>query len=69
MFASYKFIHLFDRFNPNVSQILERNIYTDTEIFDLYQEKFRLAFTLEDYFTSEMKIDPNYIKFVVRATG
>ena len=27
LFASIKFIHLFDRFNPNVSQLLEKDYY------------------------------------------
>ena len=62
-------IHMWDRYNPNVSQLLEKNFYTDTDKFNVQEEKWRIAFSLEDYLTSKLKADPRYIKFFVRATG
>ena len=68
-FACFKFIHLIHRLNPNVSQVIQRNFYSDSDIFDTKEEKWRIAFALEDYLTKEMKTDEKYIKMFVRLTG
>lgn len=69
LFASIKFIHLSERYNPNVSQLLVKNFFSETDQLVLKDEDFRLAFTLEDYFKPEMKIDVRYVKIIVRSTG
>ena len=38
-------------------------------MFNIRDEKWRIAFSLEDYLTSKLKADERYIKFFVRATG
>ena len=68
-FASFKFIHLINRVNPNVSQVIQRNFYSEKDIFDTKKEKWRIAFTLEEYLKNEMKTDERYIKMFVRVTG
>ena len=69
MFGCIKMIHLFQRYNPNVSQLLMKNYYTEADKFNVQEEKWRIAFAFEDYLTSKNKIDPRYVKFFVRATG
>ena len=69
VFASQKALHLVDRYNPDISQLLVTNAFTELDVFNTKEEKFRLAFTLEDYLTSKLKADPRYIKFFVRRHG
>ena len=69
MFGSIKMIHLWDRHNPNVSQLLEKDYYSSADLFNIQDEKWRIAFSIEDYLTSKLSIDERYIKFFVRATG
>ena len=45
------------------------NAFTENDQFNMQQEKFRVAFSLEDYSTDKLKADPRYIKFFVRTVG
>ena len=46
-----------------------KEFFTENEQFNMQEEKFRVAFSLEDYSTAKLKADPRYIKFFVRTVG
>lgn len=69
MFAVIKLVHLLDRYNPNISQFLQRSFYTETDMFNTNKNNFRMAFTLENYLDSTTKIDPRYVKPFVRVNS
>ena len=69
MYTALKSLHLTTRYNADVAELLEKNHFTDAELFNIHDENWRIAFTLEDYLTSKMKMDPRYVKFYVRTVG
>lgn len=54
--------------NPEITAVLFRDEFDDEEIFDTRKEDFRLAFTVEDYFTNENRLDERYVKWFVKHT-
>ena len=66
LYAFIKFNHMMAKHNPNISQVLQKNHFTENERFVPLNENFRFAFTLEDYLTAEVKDDPKYIKLIAR---
>lgn len=66
LFASLKFIHLVDHYNPNVSQIQQQAYFTEEDVFNAREENFRVAFSLEGYSDKKSKLDPRYVKSFVR---
>lgn len=55
--------------NPNVQSYLDRNVFDQSEILNLEEINFRVAFTIEGYHSREMKNDPRYVKYLVRIFG
>ena len=68
LYATIKFIHLQTKHNPGMS-----SYYKDTKdgfAINLNEQKFRFAFTVEDFNTPKsLKNDPDFVKWVVRLFG
>lgn len=64
-----KFIHLLSKHNPQIQQFLDEELFDFTEILNLNEIKFRVAFSVEGYHDRNMKNDPRYTKFLVRTFG
>ena len=69
IYASIKLIQLFDKHNPNVSQIHEKDVHDMNDRISLNDINFRFAFSFEGYHSREMKNDPRYVKYLVRIFG
>ena len=65
MFGIAKFTHLWEKYNPDISFVKEDYAFTQKDKFNLKSSNFKLAFTVENYATSELRIDPSYVKYVV----
>lgn len=66
MFASLKFSQLVDRQNPSVSQVLQQSYYSDSDEFNMQENRLKIAFTLENYIEQKKRLDPRYVKPFVR---
>ena len=62
VFGVVKFAQMFSRDNPSVNTYFEKEVYTIEDKFNMVDEEFMVAFSLEDYNTGEAKTDPNYVK-------
>ena len=60
------FISLIKREKPFVQEIEIPNYFSLDYKQNLTKLGSKIAFTLEDYFTDEAKLDPRYIKTIVR---
>ena len=69
VYASIKMVQLFDRHNPTVSQVLDKNVFDYNEKINLNEIGYRVAFSVEGYHSREMKDDPRYVKYLVRIFG
>ena len=63
LFSMQKLQHLLMRQNPSINTYMELEAFTAEDKLNLQQENIRIAFTLEDYFTREPKMDPKYVKW------
>ena len=68
-YGGLKFLHLYDKHNPQISEVTEKGVLDSSEIMNLNQEGFRFAFTIEGYLDKERKDDPAYVKSLVRLRG
>ena len=66
IYGSIKMIHLLSKHNPQVSQVLEMDVFTFEDELELNDIDFRVAFSVEGYHSREMKDDPRYVKWLVR---
>lgn len=66
MFAVIKFLQLIDRYNPNISQVLQKSYYTENDLYNTRENNFRLAFSLENYIDGKVRLDPKYVKPFLR---
>ena len=64
-----KFISLIEKENPFVSRIEIPEFFSLSYEKNLTKLGSKIAFTLEEYFTHEAKLDPRYIKTIVRLDG
>ena len=69
IYSTIKMMHLFDRHNPQISQVLQRSVYDFNERLSFNEIKFRIAFSVEGYISRERKDDPKYVKYLVRIFG
>ena len=49
IYGSLKLSHLMDKYNPNISEVKEQNVYTSDTRLNLHDIGFRLAFAVEGY--------------------
>ena len=68
-YALDKFISLIEKDNPQIQEVEIPDYYSLNYKKDLTKLGSKIAFTLEDYFTDEAKLDPRYIKTIVRQSG
>lgn len=68
-YALIKFIHLLSKNNPQIQQFLDEELFDYTEVLNLNEIGFRIAFSVEGYHDRKMKNDPRYTKFLVRTFG
>ena len=68
-YGTLKFIHLVDKHNPNVSEVMEKSVFDSSEELNMNDEGFRFAFTVEGYLDNEVKENPAYVKYIVRMMG
>ena len=64
-FGLTKFTHLWVKYNPDISFVKDNYAFTAEDKFNFESTKYRIAFTVEGYFSKEMKNDPRYVKFFV----
>ena len=69
MFGLTKFKHLWEKYNPDISFVTDEYAFTSEDKFNMKSNNFKVAFTVEDYLTNEMKNDPRYVKYVVSLTS
>ena len=63
LFALLKFTHLMSKHNPQVNAYVNPNAYTYEDVFDLKEERFKIAFGLEKHATGEPITDLRYFKW------
>jgi hypothetical protein len=66
-YAQQKFFHLVNRRNPNINQSLVLNEFDASDVIDLDQIGFKMAFGVIDYGTGEVISDSDYIYWRVYA--
>ena len=62
LYATLKFQHLVERNNPQVVQWKKNDVLHD-EVFHVDEDKFMMAFAIEDFVTYDSKTDPRYLKW------
>ena len=65
MFGLLKLKHMLTRYNPQITTILHKDDLTPAEDYSTDQDRFMMAFALQD-FTGEPRADPRYVKWVAR---
>ena len=68
-YGSTRLTQLFSKYNPDITRIPQEYVYTESDKFNLKQENFRFAFTLEGANDRERKDDIRYIKYFVQLYG
>ena len=61
-----KFSDLYTKDNPVVSQMTIQDYYSLTDELSLKDINFKFAFTVEGYYDNKRKIDPRYVKQLVK---
>ena len=69
LFAAMKFQDLWERNNPQVSQISRRNFFSEDEKFETRKQNLKMAFTIENYLDNKIRNDTSYIKIFARIAG
>ena len=68
-YATTKFIHLESRANPNVASFDIEDAFDNSDILNLNEQNFRIAFAVEGFRTKDLKVDPKYVKWIIRTYG
>ena len=66
IYATLKLSHLLDKYNPNISEVKEQNIYDSSVRLNLDDIGFRIAFAVEGYLDEKLRDDHRYIKYLAR---
>ena len=69
VYADYKLAILISRKNPIVSFFVEEQALTSEFRLNLRDSGLRFAWTIEGYIDETKKVDPRYVKYLVRTTG
>lgn len=68
-YGTTKMIQLESKANPNISSYLKEAAFDYTDMIDLNEENFRIAFAVEGFRSKDLKIDPKYVKWIFRTYG
>ena len=68
-YGANKFTFLLERRNPTISSYAERGAVTKNDKINLRDENLRFAFGIEGFLDNELKADPRYVKWYVRAVN
>ena len=60
---------LFNRSNPNISTFTEEYKLSSDHKLNLKEQAIRFTWTIEGYVDKELKNDPRFVKFLMRAGG
>ena len=63
LFAILKFVNMINKENPTVFSYFEPDAVDVDYMFNMIDEDFMIAFSLEDYNTGETKMNTDYVKF------
>ena len=63
LFAILKFVNMLNKENPTVFSYFEPDAVDVDYMFNMIDEDFMIAFSLEDYNTGETKMNTDYVKF------
>ena len=63
LFAILKFVNMINKENPTVFSYFEPDAVEVDYMFNMIDEDFMIAFSLEDYNTGETKMNTDYVKF------
>ena len=66
IYGTLKLSHLMDKYNPNISEVKETNVYTTDTRLNLNDIGFRIAFAVEGYVDQELRDDHRYVKYLAR---
>ena len=66
IYATLKLSHMLDKYNPNISEVKEKNFYDSSERLNLNDIGFRIAFAVEGYLDSKLRDDHRYVKYMAR---
>ena len=66
IYATIKFIDLYNRNNPVINENIIKNYYGNEDVINLYENGFRMAFAIEGYYDQKLKDDPEYVKLLAR---
>ena len=69
VYADYKLAILISRKNPIVSFFVEEQALTSEQKLNLRDAGLRFAWTIEGYIDKKKKVDPRYVKYLVRTYG
>ena len=69
VYASIKLMFLIKRHNPQLSSYSRDSIYIDGETVILNEQNFRIAFAIEGFGDTAIKLDPRYVKYIFRMYG
>ena len=68
-YGTTKFFQLLTKANPNVSSYVVPDAFDFTDELNLNENNFRIAFAVEGARSKDLKIDPKYVKWIVRTYG
>ena len=68
-YAVIKGIHLAQGSNPIMSEVMIPGYHSPTDMINLNEINFRMAFTIEGYLERKRKVDPKYVKLLARLYG
>ena len=68
-YGTIKFIELSTRANPNIAQFFKQDAFDFTDVLNLNEENFKIAFAVEGFRSKDLKIDPKYVKWIFRTYG
>ena len=69
IYSTIKLIHLFDKHNPNISQLSQKNVFDNKEKLNINEIDFKFAFSVESYLHRNILDDPKFVKYIVRVIG
>ena len=69
MYGLQKLIHLFERQNPTINTIVNKNDIANEERFSVVDKNFMMAFAVENYLSAETFEDSSYLKWVAVYTS
>ena len=57
------------KYNADVTSVLEKDVFDFNEITNLNEVGFRVAFSVRNFRSKELKDDLRYVKYLVRMYG